>query len=84
MDENPYRPPESRESLTATQLVKRGIGAGTILLLTPSAVLIAFRASSFATITLLDQPPFDTADAAIVEIVGPALAIIPPPLLSWQ
>jgi hypothetical protein len=40
-DPNPYEPPREPESLTIGQSVRRGIGVGAILLLTPPAMVIA-------------------------------------------
>src|SRR5262245_1563805 len=44
-DPNPYEPPQEAESLTPPQIVKRGLGFGVILLLTPLATFAAFFAS---------------------------------------
>jgi len=39
---NPYEPPREPEPATRKQLVKRGLGVGVILLLTPVAIFATF------------------------------------------
>ena len=46
---NPYESPRESEPLTKTQVVKRGIGLGALLILTPIAVGIAALVSCGAT-----------------------------------
>ena len=48
MEQNPYESPREPGTLTAGQIVKRGLGVGAILALTPVAVGIAFCASCAA------------------------------------
>lgn len=40
-DLNPYQSPQTPETLTRTRVIKRGIGLGAVLLLTPLAVFIS-------------------------------------------
>jgi hypothetical protein len=41
-DPNPYQPPQTPEPLTKGKVIKRAVGVGVVLLLTPIAVAIAF------------------------------------------
>jgi hypothetical protein len=45
---NPYQPPQTPEPLTRAQAIKRGIGVGAVLLLTPLAVFISVAAGCTA------------------------------------
>jgi hypothetical protein len=48
MDQNPYESPRSDKPLAPADKIKRGIGVGVILLLTPIAVVIAILRSCTA------------------------------------
>jgi len=72
MEPNPYEPPQSDKPQTRGKLVKRRIGFGVILLLTPLAVGIAIACSCKAAYYVADMP-FNSAILA-----GYAVAFIPP------
>jgi hypothetical protein len=50
MDENPYQSPRDPVAMTTSKVVKRGLGVGAILLLTPVAIAIASGGSCAAVI----------------------------------
>ena len=54
MDENPYKSPSEPVAMTTGKVVKRGLGVGAILLLTPVAIAIAFGASCTAVVAYMD------------------------------
>jgi hypothetical protein len=56
--------------------VKRGLGVGAILLLTPLAVLVAFGVSCAATMVIVESPLVNNLNQAIV--VGLAVFVGPP------
>src|SRR4029453_15749270 len=76
-DPNPYEPPREPEALTTPQVVKRGIGVGVILLLTPVAVAIAFGASCAATYAFLNTSLFGQ-NYGLVFIFGWSIFLLPP------
>lgn len=78
MKPNPYEPP--RESKPTAKSVKRGIGVGAILLLTPFAVLIAFGASCAATIAFVESP-IGGHNFILVLLICLAIFSIPPILV---
>jgi hypothetical protein len=53
---NPYESPRSEEPLTPAQVVKRGIGVATILLLTPVAMVIAVAGACTASMVFPGLP----------------------------
>ena len=75
MEPNPYESPKVPEPLTAGAVVRRSIGAGTILLLTPVAVIIAFGGSCAATNAFVSTNLFDLGTAIFV---GFSIFLIPP------
>jgi hypothetical protein len=74
---NPYQPPREPDPLTKKPPLKRAIGVGTILLLTPLAVLIAGGASCAAAVAIVERFS-DTAMGVgmIVCLTPPALALV--------
>jgi Na+-transporting NADH:ubiquinone oxidoreductase subunit NqrD len=79
-DPNPYEPPRHREPLTNAQVVKRGIGAGMILLFTPLAVLIAVGASCGAAIFVFTSLPLDSKTE---YLLGWSTMLVPPALVLF-
>jgi hypothetical protein len=79
-DPNPYESPREPPPPSTGQVVKRGVGVVTILLLTPLAVLIAAGASCAATIAVVDSPPF-AGKYGLAFIVGWAI-FLPPPIAA--
>jgi hypothetical protein len=80
---NPYEPPRESEQLTTGKVVKRGIGVGVILLLTPLAVLIAFGASCAAVNVFMDRfvekPLFGNAFVVVafsIFLLPPAITLV--------
>jgi len=83
MEPNPYEPPRQPEPLTTEQQVKRGLGVGAILLLTPVAVGIAFGGSCLTTMAVAESPVLNNADmntaitvAILVFLTPPALVLV--------
>jgi hypothetical protein len=76
-DPNPYEPPRESELVTTAKVIKRGIGVGLILLLTPIAVLVAFGASCALTIAVVDSPLFGQ-NYGLVFVVGWSIFLLPP------
>jgi hypothetical protein len=77
LEPNPYESPRSGEPLTKGTTIKRSIGAGAILLLTPIAVAIAFGASCAATYAVLSTSFFGN-NYGLAFIVGWSIFLIPP------
>src|SRR5262245_32469283 len=75
-DPNPYEPPREPEPLTTGKVVKRGVGVGVILLLTPLAVLIAFGASCAATYAFLNTSLFGQ-NYGLAFIFGCSICLLP-------
>jgi hypothetical protein len=61
---NPYEPPQTPVPLSTTKVVKRAIGFGVILLLTPIAVAVTFTVAC-STATLLPQIKTSPWDAVL-------------------
>src|SRR5688500_20270672 len=65
MEQNPYQSPQADKPLKRAQIVKRGVGLGAILLLTPPAFFLAvftscaasFAGSPVLTVVFLAIPP---------------------------
>jgi len=76
---NPYESPKSEQPLKPGQIVKRGLGVATILLLTPVAVAIATRASCAATMLVVDALP--GRQYALAFVVGWLVFLVPPILV---
>jgi hypothetical protein len=72
---NPYDPPQSPQP---RQIVKRGLGVGAILLLTPVAVGIAAAGSCAAVFPVVDATPRGAYFLAFV--LGWSVFLIPPAL----
>lgn len=88
MEPNPYEPPREPEPLTTGKVLKRGLGVGTIILLTPLAVAITFGASCAATYAVLDLPAINKAGLGTVIVAGFAVFLTPPvavliAMISW-
>ena len=77
MEQNPYESPREQKPLTAGTTIKRSIGVGLILILTPIAVAVAFGASCAATNTFLNTNIFGQ-NYLLVFIVAWALFLLPP------
>ena len=77
MEENPYQAPRDQKPLTAARAIKRSIGAGIILILTPIAVAVAFGASCAATNAFLNTNIFGQ-NYLLVFIVAWAVFLLPP------
>lgn len=76
MNVNPYESPRESQPL-AQEKVKRAIGVGTILLLTPIAVLIALGGSCLASMAVVDF----IADLGTAVVVGLTVFLLPPALV---
>jgi Na+-transporting NADH:ubiquinone oxidoreductase subunit NqrD len=81
METNPYEPPRQPEPLTTEQKMKRGLGVGAILLLTPVAVGVAFGASCLTTIAVVDSPALNNSGPNAPLVVGLLTFFIPPALV---
>jgi hypothetical protein len=68
-DINPYEPPKSDEPLKRAQVLKRGIGVATILLLTPVATVVACWGSCAA------GRAMGVAPSSLIAF-GPPLAVL--------
>jgi len=79
-DVNPYEPPREPEPLTTGMVVKRGIGVGVIVLLTPLAVGIAGLASCGVVYAIVDTPNMPTD--WITAFVFGWLVFLTPPVLA--
>jgi hypothetical protein len=85
---NPYESPREAEPLTAKLVVKRGLGVGAILLLTPIAVIIAFGTSCGAVNAFMnayvESPNFGRALVPIalaIFFLPPAITLVA--MLCW-
>ena len=76
VDVNPYQSPRESDPLAKKPPVKRAIGVGTILLLTPLAVLIAGGASCAAAVAIVDS----SSDINVAITVGMIVFLAPPVL----
>jgi len=80
MEVNPYEPPREPDPITKKLPVKRAIGLGTILILTPVAVLIAAGASCAAAFAIVDSTrPADVNSAITVGLIvflGPPVLVL--------
>ena len=76
---NPYESPHTGQPLAPVQVVKRGIGAATILLLTPVAVLITGGISCGASILYTDSVSAPASPPILrLNDVGLAIFLVPP------
>ena len=78
---NPYESPKSGQPLKSVQVVKRGIGVVTILLLTPVAVGIAFAASCGDTTVFVSVVP-QRPDLLLAVIMAAYAIFFVPPLIA--
>ena len=84
-DINPYEPPREPETLTTGKVVKRSIGVGVILILTPLAAFVTFFVSCLVAISttnpiiLTPQPPGTPQPS---EAVFWAMTLIPSSLAT--
>jgi len=78
VEQNPYESPQADKPVTTRQLIRRALGVGTILLVTPVAVGIAFGGSCAATNMFLALPWVNKM--SLNELIGFGLAVflIPP------
>ena len=82
-DSNPYKPPQSDELVPLKKIVKRGIGAVTLALLTPVAVIITGAISCGVSIAYMENYqaiPGRRGDpinvALLIWLIPPLLALI--------
>ena len=75
MEPNPYDPPKADQPPRSANILKRGIGLTTILLLTPLAIGIAGLCSCGAGIAFAAQTPFSD-DVKLIG--GCAIAFLTP------
>ena len=78
MEQNPYESPQADQPVTTGNVVKRGLGVGAILLLTPVAVAIAFGGSCAATYAVLDRPWINKQNLETITSIGFAVFLVPP------
>jgi hypothetical protein len=88
VEQNPYESPTTPEAMTTGKVVKRGLGVGAILLLTPVAVGIAFGGSCAATNLVLAVLSDNQLGLSTVIGIGLAVFLIPPAavlvaMLGW-
>jgi hypothetical protein len=87
-DPNPYTPPQVSDPLTATKVVKRGVGLVVLFLLTPVAVVITGGISCAAGAMYFeahshDPPPgYDPLAVAMVIFLAPPLFVLVA-MLGW-
>jgi hypothetical protein len=76
-DPNPYESPKSDEPLQPGQLVKRGIGAGTIGCLMPVAVIVTGWISCDVSMHFA-RVSRDRSDGASVVVIWVLILLLPP------
>ncbi len=75
-DPNPYEPPQSDEPVPLTTIVKRGLGAFTIAMLTPFAVITA----GLFTCAVVDE--YHRAAQSSPYTLGTVAIVLVPPILT--
>jgi hypothetical protein len=78
VEDNPYEAPREQEPLTTGKIVKRSLGVGAIVALTPLAVIIAFGGSCAATYAVRQTPSMRGADLGRLIYVQLTTFLVPP------
>jgi hypothetical protein len=78
-DPNPYESPKREQPFKPAQIVKRGLGLGAILLLTPVAVAVAALISCGATSIFVGSTlSKDGSNYGFVAVLGWIIFLVPP------
>ena len=75
-DPNPYKPPQSEEPVPLKKIVKRGLGAFTIAMLTPFAVIT----SGLFTCAVVDE--YHRARQTSPYSMNTVIIVLTPPILT--
>jgi hypothetical protein len=72
---NPYEPPKTDQQLKRSQKLKRSVGVGVILLLTPPALVVTFLTCCTVSRVLFNEP------GSVLGLIGPLLVLVG--LMTW-